>query len=355
MGGAGLTEAAHPAHSFATPAKENPLSAVYPTFQDAYLAELERTFNEPEYRNAPRGFSSSERLGVSFAITDAVQRHVSLPARRANLIFCFAESLWYLAGTNDLSFISHYAPGIKKYSADGRTLQGTAYGPRIFRYPRVELDQWAGIEKVLREDPDSKRAVIQIFDPAELQEPNNIDVACTLALQFLIRDGALCVVGFMRANDAFRGMVSDVFSFTMLQEAMARQLGLRVGSYHHQVGSLHVYDSDTEWASKVLAEAAGRPADSTEMSFPAMPDGDNRPYVRAVLDWERALRLGEAELSADQLRTLDLPDYWKHVVTLFELQRRITRLGKLPCPDVVELLPAVLRDSVTNRWPHLHI
>jgi len=330
------------------------LSTVYPTFQDAYLAELDKTFNEPEYRNAPRGFPSSERLGVSFTITDAVQRHVALPARRANLIFCFAEALWYLAGTNDLSFISYYAPGIVKYSADGRTLQGTAYGPRIFRYPRVELDQWAGIGTVLREDPDSKRAVIQIFDPAELREPGNIDVACTLALQFLIRDGALCTVGFMRANDAFRGMVSDVFSFTMLQETMARQLGLSVGTYHHQVGSLHVYDSDAEWAGKVLAEAAGQPAGRAETPFPAMPDGDNWPHVRAVLAWERALRLGGAELSADQLRTLDLPDYWRHVVALFELQRRITRLGKRPCPDVLELLPAVVRDSVTGRWPHLN-
>ena len=114
-----------------------------------------------------------------------------------------------------------------KYSADGRTLQGTAYGPRIFNYPRVDLDQWARIRTVLREDPDSKRAGIQIFDPIELRESNNIDVACTLALQFLIRDGALCTVGFMRANDAFRGMVSDIFSFTMLQELMARQLGGR--------------------------------------------------------------------------------------------------------------------------------
>ena len=331
------------------------MSTVYSNFQDAYLAELDLTFNEPEYRNAPRGFSSSERLGVSFTITDAVQRHVALPARRANLIFCFAEALWYLAGTNDLSFISYYAPGMTKYSADGRTLQGTAYGPRIFNYPRVALDQWAGIRTVLREDPDSKRAVIQIFDPVELRESNNIDVACTLALQFLIRDGALCTVGFMRANDAFRGMVSDIFSFTMLQELMARQLGVPVGTYHHQVGSMHVYDSDSEWASKVLAEATGRPAGTVEMPFPAMPDGDNWPYVRAVLGWERALRLGEAELSADQLRTLDLPDYWRHVVALFELQRRITRLGKRPCPDVVQLLPEVLRDSVTARWPHLFV
>jgi hypothetical protein len=30
-------------------------------------------------------------------------------------------------------------------------------------------------------------------------------------------------------------------------------------------------------------------------------------------------------------------------------------VGKLPCPDVVDLLPAVFRDSVAARWPHLFV
>lgn len=40
----------------------------------------------------------------------------------------------------------------------------------------------------------------------------------------LMRDGRLHAVCYMRANDADQGLLSDVFSFTLLQEFAARQL-----------------------------------------------------------------------------------------------------------------------------------
>jgi thymidylate synthase len=129
-------------------------------FQDAYLHNLTETFHRPEYRNAPRGFASSERLGVRFRLLDPVQRHVSLRARRVNLVFNFAEALWYLSGSDELSFIGYYAPSIAKYSMNGKTLTGTAYGPRIFDYAGSGLNQWDNVLRTLADDRDSKRAVM---------------------------------------------------------------------------------------------------------------------------------------------------------------------------------------------------
>lgn len=37
----------------------------------------------------------------------------------------------------------------------------------------------------------------------------------------------------MRSNDAYLGFPHDVFFFTMIQELVARSLGIRVGDYHH--------------------------------------------------------------------------------------------------------------------------
>lgn len=320
----------------------------FPCFQDAYLAQLRETFQGPQFRNAPRGQPSVERLGVAFRIDDPTQRHISLRARRTNLVFNFAEALWYLSGSDDLSFIGYYAPSIANYSADGKTLCGTAYGPRIFNHPSGNLNQWDVVLRTLAADRDSKRAVAQIFDPRELTVPGNIDVACTLALQFMIRDGRLHGLGFMRANDVFRGMVSDVFSFTFILELMARQIGVRPGSYHHLVGSLHVYDSDARWAARVLAEADTALEPSSP--FPAMPDGDNWPYVREVLRWEQLLRGDRERLAADRIEAIDLPAYWRHVVALFELQRQI-RHGTAKSPDVLGALPETYRSAVENRWP----
>lgn len=219
-----------------------------------------------------------------------------------------------------MSYLAHYAPGVARYSADGHRLTGTAYGPRIFRHGSSALDQWSAVVDLLRADPDSKRAVIQVFRPDELDAPDNRDVACTLALQFLIREERLHTIGYMRANDAYRGMVSDVFSFTFLQEMMARQLGVALGPYTHVAGSLHLDRPDLERARRLVGAgpAQGLPPDV----MPPMPDGDNWSSLWRVMTIEEALRADDLRLDATTLDGLDLPEYWEHVLVLFELHRR---------------------------------
>jgi thymidylate synthase len=322
----------------------------YASVQDAYLAELQRTFDDFHYRNAPRGHDSVERVGVAFEVEDPVQRHITVPARRANIVFCLAEALWYLSGSDSLPAISYYAPSMAKYSADGVTLQGTAYGPRIFDLGRSGLDQWRSVVDTLRSDPDSKRAVIQIFEGRELRVAENIDVACTLALQFMLRDGRLCLVAYMRANDAFRGAVSDLFSFTFLQEVMARQLGVAVGTYTHLVGSYHVYLDDAAWARNVLD---GRDPQAPHRAFPTMPEGDVWEWLATVLDLERLLRLDRLRLTADAISGLPLPRYWRDVVALFELHRHL-RHGVGPADEcILALLDPCHRLMLGTRWPEL--
>jgi len=289
----------------------------FDTFHHAYAAVLRTLVDEPSYRNAPRGFPSSERIGVQYRLRDASQRVPLVPARRLNIAFNFAEVLWYLSGRDDLDFIAYYAPGMRKYSADGMRLTGTAYGRAIFGGDG-RPDQWRTVVEQLRDDPDSKRAVVEIFRAEELTVPGNPDVSCTLGLQFLRRDGALHAVAFMRANDAYRGMSSDVFSFTLLQELLARQLGLRLGEYVHSVGSMHLYHSDDLRAREVLADPAASAAPA--MRFPALPDGDNRPYVAEVLLMEEQLRRNRHRLGPD-VDALGLPDYWTQVLLLLDLYR----------------------------------
>ncbi|CAM5718067.1 Thymidylate synthase [Streptomyces antimycoticus] len=200
-------------------------------------------------------------------------------------MFNFAEALWYLSGRDDLAFPAHYAPSLTRYSVDGRHLTGTAYGPRIFRHGPGALDQWAAVTETIRKDPDTKRAIIQIFEPRELLVPANPDVACTLALQFLLREGRLHAVAYMRANDAYRGMVSDVFSFTFLQEAMARQLRVPVGTYTHVAGSLHLYRPDVQAAARLVAD--GTRGDLPPTACPRSPKGTTGPMSPGCWNWRR--------------------------------------------------------------------
>ncbi|RLL66251.1 thymidylate synthase [Streptomyces sp. Z26] len=321
----------------------------FPGLQDAYLHHLDALLRQPQFRNAPRGHRSQEVLGAAFTLDDPLRRLVTHPARRTNLVFNFAEALWYLSGRDDLALLSHYAPSVTRYSADGTRLTGTAYGPRIFRHGPDALDQWAAVAETIREDPDTKRAVIQIFEPRELLVPDNPDVACTLALQFLLREGSLHAVAYMRANDAYRGMVSDVFSFTFLQEVMARQLHVPVGTYTHVAGSLHLYRPDVPGAARLMDEDACGESPTNRM--PPLPEGDNRPHVAQVLDVEAALRTGALRLDADRIDALGLPAYWAHVVALFELHRR-ARAAE-PATDLADVLPPLYRHLMYRRFPVL--
>jgi hypothetical protein len=105
---------------------------VFGHFEDAYTAVLEHVGQDFEHVNAPRGNAARECLNVSFVLDDPRDRIVYLPARRSNIVFCYAEALWYLWGRDDLEMIGYYSSRIARASADGFTLTGTAYGPKLF-------------------------------------------------------------------------------------------------------------------------------------------------------------------------------------------------------------------------------
>ncbi|MGH9211723.1 MAG: thymidylate synthase [Acidimicrobiales bacterium] len=328
------------------------VAPMFPSFQDAYTAVLRHVADNYEHVNAPRGNKSRECLNVSFQLADPRARTTYLAARKANIVFHWAEALWYVWARNDVESIAYYAPQIRAYSGDGATLSGSAYGRRLFRPLRDGLPAtWTMIRDLLQEDPETKRAVATFFRPEELAVENNLDVACILALQFLQRDGRLHAVTYMRANDAVQGLLSDVFSFTLIQELMARQLGLDLGTYTHHVGSMHIGDKDRTRVLDVLTEA-----DSSDnpVRYPAapMPAGDVDVALRVVEEWERILRLNEVQLAVGQLEGLGLDRYWQQVALLFEAYRQIAHQPDQPVSaDTLAALEPGNRWLLAHRWP----
>lgn len=163
----------------------------FENFQEAYLHNMKNVYLTPEFINEPRGNKSKEVLNLSFVIENPIERVCYLPSRKTNIVFNFAEALWYLSGKNDLDFIEYYASNMRKYSMDGKCLTGTAYGKKIFQYGDKKINQWNRLLDVFKEDRDSKRGFIGIFDPNEILTLENIDVSCTIGLQFFIRNSKL--------------------------------------------------------------------------------------------------------------------------------------------------------------------
>ncbi len=172
-------------------------------------------------------------------------------------------------------------------------------------------DQVENVLDLLERNPGSRRAVIQLFDADDLRGHRR-EIPCTCTLQFMVRDGRLELATSMRSNDAFKGLPHDVFSFSMIQEIMARILGHELGPYTHFVGSLHLYDDDLRSARQYLDEG-WQPTQHVAMS--PMPTGDPRPSIETVLEAEGALRDGRA--IGDSMK--GLTPYWRDLVRLLEI------------------------------------
>ena len=184
----------------------------------------------------PRGMASFELFGLSqeFPMRSPL---VLNPFRKVNYSFMAAEALWMLNGSNTVSELEPYLSKIKDYSDNGHVFFG-AYGPKI-------IEQWDYIKEKLSSDQESRQAVISIWRE---RPPKTLDVPCTLALQFTVRNGTLHTHAFMRSSDVFLGLPYDIFNFSMISAKLAIELDLILGNLYWHAGSAHVYSRDIERA-----------------------------------------------------------------------------------------------------------
>lgn len=189
----------------------------------------------------PRGLEIKELLNVTLKLTNPRARYVYNQDRNASWAYAYGELIWYLLGDNSLDYISYYSRFYKGISDDNKTVN-SAYGYRIFgNHPQIEFNQWERVVNLLKQDKDSRQAIIHIHTPSNIKTKDEV---CTLSLQFFIRDNALHMVTNMRSNDLVYGFTYDVFCFTFLQELMANELNVQVGDYYHNVASLHIYSGN---------------------------------------------------------------------------------------------------------------
>ena len=236
---------------------------------------------------------------------------LSRTEKKGTLFSCLGEFLWYLAGSDKVDFIKYYIHTYDGYSDDGKTVYG-AYGPRLFKLNGV-INQVQNVIDTLKANAASRRAVIQLFRGEDLSdnlEMRREDLPCTCTLQFSVRNNQLHAMVMMRSNDAYLGLPHDVFAFTMLQELIARSLGVEVGPYKHAVGSLHFYTEDTQEIRDYLDEGI-----QERIPMPPMPYGDPWPAVQMLLKAERAIRRGRAHSYGN------LDPYWCDLVRLLEVYR----------------------------------
>jgi thymidylate synthase len=247
-----------------------------------------------------------ELIADGFILRDPRARIISSAARPFDLTFAIANVVWTLSGNNDLEMIAFYKPQGRSFSNDGFTLAG-AVGHRIFASP--DGDQASAIVNRLRADPASRRTVLQVLSPSDIIVPP-LDTPCSIAFEYLLRDGCLTGITFMRSQSVVGVLPYDLFLFTTIQETLAVALGADLGAYHHISGSLHYYEDEAESVIGVLAEAVHPPVSMPRMSTACMGAANKMALAEA----EVRLHLRHDPTAKIDVHSFELDAYWTQIL-----------------------------------------
>jgi thymidylate synthase len=192
--------------------------------------------------------TTKELIGYSFTLNSILgyEGLLDSPLTTVNKDWAIAEAHDRITNApNPGTAVNHDPKWTKMLEADGKF--SYTYGERwAHQLPKL-LNE-------LKEHPNTRQAVLTTWD-------SNVDhdrlgqrrVPCTMHSQFLIRDGALHQLYYIRSNDAIWIMPSDVYQMCKIQEYLAKELNLTTGQLQYNIGSLHVYKRD----AKLILERTG--------------------------------------------------------------------------------------------------
>jgi hypothetical protein len=223
------------------------------------------------------------------------ERVVSWVARDANPFFHFMESMWMLGGRNDVAFVERYSSNISQFSDDGIVFNA-AYG---FRWrEHFGKDQIEEIIKELRDDPDSRRCLMAMWDGHHDLGLKSKDLPCNTQAVFSVNeDGQLDMSVFNRSNDVIWGALgANAVHFSYLQEFVASCLGREVGEYWQISNNMHLYtDRHSEMSEAIIVES-GKPVRSYPGTYHKMVQSGDCNCPKALVETPEKIWLEDLEL-----------------------------------------------------------
>jgi thymidylate synthase len=254
-----------------------------------------------------RGIKQESRVGdvlvsprpVLTEYSDPTNRVLFSPLRDANPFFHVMETLWMLAGRNDLPWLVRFNKRFAAYSDDGGATQPGAYGYRWRNY--FGHDQLKDIILELRNNSQTRRCVLAMWDGGarrdwtertftEKTQPGDFfaavsgsaDVPCNTHAYFDTIDGRLNMTVCCRSNDIIWGAYgANAVHFSFLLEFMAAATGIPMGVYRQFSNNFHLYTNVVP--EDYIASLSRNVAETDRYLVKERPQALNRIYATPML------------------------------------------------------------------------
>lgn len=213
------------------------------TITELYVKILKK-LDEEGIERSPRGINTKELVGISVKLNNPRTRFITEPLRRHSLKYIVNETKWYLSGDRKVDKISQHAK-IWASLIDDIGEVNSNYGEKLFYKKVNDKTQFEHLIEELKKDINSRRAIffLNLFDEDYKKMHFTKDFPCTVFGQFIVISGKLNLFMSQRSCDAIYGLCNDIVFFSLVQEMLAKKLGIEIGFLEYFYGSLHIYEN----------------------------------------------------------------------------------------------------------------
>lgn len=121
---------------------------------------------------------------------------------------------------------------------------GAEYRTCEHDYTNQGVDQLSKLIEELRNDPRSRRHVVSLWNPADLDKM--CLTPCHSFFQMYIDDNGLSCMMYQRSADIALGVPFNVASYSILTRIIAQCLDLPAYKFIHEIGDAHIYEEHVE-------------------------------------------------------------------------------------------------------------
>ena len=207
------------------------------TYVSDIRSALYRKLITEEYVTDKTGVKTLEIMNASF-IADQ-------PAiiGKVNEDYVERELAWYKSQSLNVNDIPGETPAIWQSVATEDGYINSNYGWCI--WSDENHNQYTNVLDELKKNPDSRRANMIYTRPTMHSDYNRngmSDFMCTNNVQYLIRNGELNALVYMRSNDAVFGYKNDWAWQKHVLDSLCKELNVPAGQIYWNVSSLHIYE-----------------------------------------------------------------------------------------------------------------
>ncbi len=199
-----------------------------------------------------------------------------LTTKKLHLKSIIYELLWFLNGDTNVKYLQDNGVRIWNEWADENGDLGPVYGKqwRSWETPKGEtIDQISNAVYLLKNNPDSRRIIINAWNVGELKEMAL--TPCHCLFQFYVADGKLSCQLYQRSADTFLGVPFNIASYALLTLMMAQVCDLAPGEFVHTFGDVHLYSNHIEQTNLQLSRDV-RPLPTIKIN----------PDVKSIFDFK---------------------------------------------------------------------